>query len=304
MRVGAIDIGTNSMRLLIADVDNDKLYNREKYVNVTRIGKGVDKNGMISEKAIERNIKSLDDYVKIAKSKNCSKIKVIGTSALRDSKNKEEFVKRAEKITGVRVDIIDGDMEAKLGFFGVKNLVDRDSYTLIVDIGGGSTEFTMCDKDKNIVFSKSEDIGVVRLTERCIKSDPPCEKELIYLDSEIIKSLENTISYLKTYQIAKIIGIGGTFTSISSMIQELEPYSMEKVHKFVITYKSLIKQYEKLKSKTLEEKQMIKGLQPQRADVILAGVSIIKTFLKMIDFDKVIVSEYDNLEGLIYSIMM
>lgn len=303
MKLGAIDIGTNSMRLLICDYENGKIHNREKYVKVTRIGDGVDKTKMISEKAIERNIKTLKEYREILKKNNVSKVEIIATSAIRDSKNSQEFVDKAEKITGIRPVIIDGDIEAELGFFGVKNLIDRNDYTLIIDIGGGSTEFTLADKNEEIIFSKSENIGVVRLTERCIKNDPPTEKELFYLNSEVDRVIRDTIKILRTYRINRIIGIGGTATSIASMIQELEPYSMEKVHKFVIEYKELIKQYERLKCKKLQEKQMIKGLQIERADVILAGVMILKTIMEMIEFDKVYVSEYDNLEGMIYKLM-
>lgn len=303
MKFATIDIGTNSMRLLIADYKDNKLYNREKFVNITRIGKGVDKDGNLSPKAIDDNILSLKEYVQIAKDKHCEKIKVIGTSALRDSKNKDVFIEKAGKYAGVTVNIIGGDEEARLGFFGVKNLLDRDDYNLILDIGGGSTEFTLAHSDKEVIFNKSENIGAVRLTERLITAHPPDVNTLVQLDKMIELNIQDTIEILKTYKISKIIAIGGTASSISAIIQELEPYDSDKIHESIITYEELLSQYNTLKTKTLEQKQMIKGLQPQRADVILTGVAILKKILEMLDMDKVIVSEYDNLEGLIFSLV-
>ena len=303
MKIGIVDIGTNSMRLLIADYENNNIFNRQKYVEVTRMGKSVDKNKMISKEAIQKNSKILKRFVDMAKESHCEKINAIGTSALRDSKNSDEFVKEAFALSGVKVDIISGELEANLGFLGVKSILDKKDYTLTIDIGGGSTEFILGDKEGNLIFSKSEDIGCVRLTEKFLKEKIATLSEIKYLNEYIDMITKKTIEILKTYKIGKFIGIGGTATSISSMLQKLSVYSSEKVHNSKIYYDELLEMYNEIKEKTLEEKQIIVGLQPQRADVIFAGICILKNIMEKLNANHITVSEYDNLEGLIYYIM-
>lgn len=304
MKVATVDIGTNSMRLLIADYNENEIINREKYVHITKMGKDVDKNKKISVDSINRNTEALANFINMAKDKKCEKIKVIATSALRDSINRDDFVKEAMKKTGILVEIISGDMEANLGFLGVKSLLDKSDYTLTIDIGGGSTEFILGNNLGELVFSKSEDIGSVRLTEKFLKNDPPTEFELITLNDYIDMITKKTIDILSTYKIGKFIGIGGTATSISSMLQKLELYSSQRVHNSKIYYDDLINLYSDLSKKTLVEKQMITGLQAQRADVILAGVCILKNIMYNLNAKCIVVSEYDNLEGLVYTIKL
>lgn len=303
MRVATVDIGTNSMRLLIADYEDNKIINRKKYVEVTRIGKGVDEKGMISKDAINLNSKVLERFINLAKSKNCEKICVIGTSALRDSKNSEEFVKKAYEKTGINVEIISGEMEANLGFLGIKSILDEKKYTLTIDIGGGSTEFILGNNHGDLVFSKSENIGVVRLTERFLKDDIPTDIQIIEMNKYIEAVTSDTIQVLKTYDIGKVIGIGGTATSISAIIQQMEIYCSDKVHNSKIYYDEIVDIYINLKSMTIQEKKMIVGLQPKRADVIFTGVCIMKKIMSMLDIEYITVSEYDNLEGMIYFMM-
>ena len=303
MKVATVDIGTNSMRLLIADYENNKIFNRKKYVEVTRIGKGVDEKGMISGEAINLNSSVLEKFISLAKSKRCEKIRVIGTSALRDSKNSDELIKKAYETTGVNIEIISVEMEANLGFLGIKSILDEKKYTLTIDIGGGSTEFILGNRDGELVFSKSENIGVVRLTERFLKLDIPSDIEIIEMDKYIETVIGDTIDVLKRYDIGKFIGIGGTATSISSMIQKMEIYCSDKIHNSKIYYDELLEIYKNLKKMTLEEKKMIVGLQAKRADVIFTGVCIMKKIMSMLDIEYVTVSEYDNLEGMIYFMM-
>ena len=303
MRVATVDIGTNSMRLLIADYEDNKIINRKKYVEVTRIGKGVDEKGMISKDAINLNSEVLERFINLAKSKNCEKICVIGTSALRDSKNSEEFVKKAYEKTGINVDIISGEMEANLGFLGIKSILDEKKYTLTIDIGGGATEFILGNNHGDLGCSKSENIGVVRLTERFLKDDIPTDIQIIEMNKYIEAVTSDTIQVLKTYDIGKVIGIGGTATSISAIIQQMEIYCSDKVHNSKIYYDEIVDIYKNLKSMTIQEKKMIVGLQPKRADVIFTGVCIMKKIMSMLDIEYITVSEYDNLEGMIYFMM-
>lgn len=298
MKVGAIDIGTNSMRLLICDYIDDKIENRVKFVNTTRIGKGVDKNGYISEEAINRNIMALKEFYNICKENNCEKIYAIGTSALRDSKNKDKFIELAKKESKIDIEIITGEEESNLGFKGVLEGINSEDDILVLDIGGGSTEFIIGNID-GIKFSKSENVGALRMTEKFLTKDPICENEFDNMSLFIEKEISNTLDYIKNKGIRKIVGIGGTITSLSAMNQELEVYSMEKIHNSSISKCEIKKILQNLKKLTLSDKKELKGLQAKRADIITAGVKILDIIIENLEIENIMVSEYDNLEGLI-----
>ena len=298
MKIGAIDIGTNSMRLLVAEYKDGKLENIKKYVNTTRIGQGVDKQGYITDDAIERNVKALIEFSNICKEQNCEKIYCMGTSALRDSKNKDLFVKLAKAKAGIDVDIISGEEESNLGFKGVLEGLETSDDILVIDIGGGSTEFIIGNKE-GIRFSKSENVGALRMTEKFLHKDPIDDEEFKSMSKFIYEEVKDTLEYIKSYRVKKIVGIGGTITSLSSMNQQLEVYSMEKIHNSSISMSEIELILQNLKSMTLNDKKSLKGLQPKRADIITAGVEILHTIMKNIEIKKIIVSEYDNLEGLI-----
>ncbi|WP_296646218.1 Ppx/GppA phosphatase family protein [Romboutsia sp. 13368] len=297
MRIGTIDIGTNSMRLLIADYIDGNLVNRKKYVNTTRIGQGVDEQGYISEDAIERNIDALVEFSRICKEKGCKTVYCMGTSALRDSKNKDVFIKLAKEKTDIDVEIISGEKESHLGFMGVLEGLDEVEDILVVDIGGGSTEFIIGNED-GIRFSKSENVGALRMTEKFLNQDPINEDEFKDMSNFIYDEVKNTLECVKNHKVKKIVGIGGTITSLSAMNQALEVYSMEKIHNSKISLNEIELILQNLKKMTLSDKKSLKGLQPKRADIITAGVEILYTIMKNIEIDEITVSEYDNLEGL------
>lgn len=299
MKVGAIDIGTNSMRLLVADYVDGKFFYRQKHINTTRIGQGVDKEGFISDDAMERNISALEEFVNLAKNEKCEDIFAIGTSALRDSKNKDEFLNEASSKAGVNVEIISGQEEANLGFIGVCEGIDEERDILVIDIGGGSTEFIVGNRKEGIKFSKSENVGALRMTEKFLKSDPVKEDEFNNLEKYVFETVKNTLEYIKTFKISKIVGIGGTITSLAAVNQELEVYSMEKIHNSTLYLKEIKEMLSKLKNMKIEEKRMLKGLQPKRADIITAGAGILNIIMKSLGSEKIIISEFDNLEGLI-----
>lgn len=297
MKIGTIDIGTNSMRLLIADYNNGKIENRKKYVNTTRIGQGVDKEGYISEEALQRNINALEEFANICKVEECQAIYCMGTSALRDSKNGNVFVDRAKQKTNINVEIISGNEESNLGFMGVLEGLDTDEQILVIDIGGGSTEFIVGDIE-GIKFAKSENVGALRMTEKFLAKDPIDTNEFSNMSKFIYSEIKDTIDYIKSKQIKKIVGIGGTITSLSAMNQELEVYSMEKIHNSEVSIKNIKDILQNLKQMTLNDKKTLKGLQPKRADIITAGVEILNIIMENLEIEKIIVSEYDNLEGL------
>ena len=297
MKIGTIDIGTNSMRLLIANYNNGKIENRKKYVNTTRIGQGVDKEGYIREEVLQRNINALEEFANICKVEECQAIYCMGTSALRDSKNGNVFVDRAKQKTNINVEIISGNEESNLGFMGVLEGLDTDEQILVIDIGGGSTEFIVGDIE-GIKFAKSENVGALRMTEKFLAKDPIDTNEFSNMSKFIYSEIKDTIDYIKSKQIKKLVGIGGTITSLSAMNQELEVYSMEKIHNSEVSIKNIKDILQNLKQMTLNDKKTLKGLQPKRADIITAGVEILNKIMENLEIEKIIVSEYDNLEGL------
>ena len=299
MKIGAIDIGTNSMRLLIADYNNNKIENRKKYINTTRIGQGVDQDGYITNEALERNLKALKEFSDKCNEEKCEKVYCMGTSALRDSKNGQDFINKAKKLTNIDVKIICGEEESNLGFMGVLEGTEGDKKEdiLVIDIGGGSTEFVVGNED-GIKFCKSENVGALRMTEKFITTDPISDEEFNSMASFIEDVISSTISRLETMNISKLVGIGGAITSLSAINQQLEVYSMEKVHNSVVTKKDLEKILQNLKKMTLNDKKTLKGLQPKRADIITAGVTILHIIMEKLEIEKIMISEYDNLEGL------
>lgn len=298
MKIGAIDIGTNSMRLLIADYIDGKITNREKFVNTTRIGQGVDENGCIREDAIQRNIEALNEFALTCRKQKCEHIYCMGTSALRDSKNGDYFVNLAKEKTGIDVEIVSGNEESNLGFKGVLEGLEDKKDILVIDIGGGSTEFIIGDRE-GINFAKSENVGALRMTEKFLKEDPICETEFEEMSNFILNEIKDTLEYIKEKKIEKLVGIGGTITSLSAMNQKLEVYSMEKIHNSRVSNEDIKIILQNLKKMTLSDKKTLKGLQPKRADIITAGVKILNIIMENLEIENIIVSEYDNLEGLI-----
>ncbi|CAH2215115.1 Ppx/GppA phosphatase family protein [Tepidibacter aestuarii] len=298
MKIAAIDIGTNSMRLLLADYVEGKFFNRQKYINTTRIGQNVDKEGIISDEAIDRNVDALHEFADIAKKHGCEKIYAMGTSALRDSKNKEDFLKKAFDKSKVLVEIISGDNEADLGFLGVVQEID-DEDILVIDIGGGSTEFIVGNKTDGIKFNKSENVGALRMTEKFLTKDPIDDQEFEDAKRFIESTIMDTIDKISKFNIRKVVGIGGTITSLSAIHQDLKEYDTDKIHKSMILDADIEEILRNLKELTVKEKRNLNGLQPKRADIITAGALILNIIIKNLKIKDVTVSEFDNLEGLI-----
>lgn len=297
MKIGTIDIGTNSMRLLIGDYVDGKIQNRKKLVNTTRIGQGVDKEGYISDEAIKRNIEALREFSNICMEEKCEYVYSMGTSALRDSKNGKLFVDLAKQETGIYVDIISGQEESNLGFRGVLEGLEGNDDILVIDIGGGSTEFIIGDRE-GIKFAKSENVGALRMTEKFLKADPIADDEFEEMSTFIENEINKTLNYIKEKGIKKLIGIGGTITSLSAMHQELDVYSMKKIHNSKICKKDVEIILQSLKNMTLNDKKCLKGLQPKRSDIITSGVKILDIVMEKLEIENITVSEYDNLEGL------
>lgn len=302
MKIGAIDIGTNSMRLLTTDLVDNKLVDRKKYVNTTRIGQGVDENGFITDEAMDRNIAALKEYHDKCEEYGCEKIYCMGTSALRDSKNRDEFIKRAKDEAGIDVNVVEGEIEARLGFSGVTNGIEKEGDILVIDIGGGSTEFIFGNRD-GIKRNISINIGALRLTEKFL-SKGYTDNAFSDMKEFIYEEIKEIVEYLREKEIECICGIGGTITSLSAVNQNLEVYSMDKVHGSKITREEVESMMNRFVECSDEDRKHINGLQPKRADIISAGTEILICIMDSLSKKEVVVSEYDNLEGMAYSTIL
>lgn len=226
----------------------------------------------------------------------------MGTSALRDSKNRDEFIKRAKKEAGIDVNVVDGEIEAKLGFSGVTNGIEKEGDILVIDIGGGSTEFIFGNRD-GIKRNVSINIGALRLTEKFL-SNGYTDKAFSDMRDFIYEQINGIIEYLSEKKIECICGIGGTITSLSAVNQNLEVYSMEKVHGSKITREEVKSMMDRFVTCSEEDRKHINGLQPKRADIIAAGTEILICIMDSLNKKEVVVSEYDNLEGMAYSTIL
>lgn len=295
---GVIDIGTNSCRLFIAELENTsegKKIKRElvKDVEIVKLGEGVNKTHNLNPEAIKRTLDCLKKYKEKASSYGVENIRAFATSAVRDAENREVFLQEVSKL-GIKIECISGKTEATLNFLG-NSLVFKDRI-LVVDIGGGSTEFTL-GKDKTIDFIQSINIGAVRATEKFFSDNDYSEEKLEKCQSWIRKNLE----ILKTIKDRdfKLIGVAGTATTQISVRDKMEIYDSSKVHMATLTLDELKENLSLFLSKNFEERKKIVGLEEKRADVIIAGTLILLTILEELKQDKIIISESDNLSGAI-----
>ena len=295
---GVIDIGTNSCRLFIAELENTsegKKIKRElvKDVEIVKLGEGVNKTHNLNPNAIKRTLDCLKKYKEKASSYGVENIRAFATSAVRDAENREVFLQEVSKL-GIKIECISGKTEATLNFLG-NSLVFKDRI-LVVDIGGGSTEFTL-GKDKTIGFIQSINIGAVRATEKFFSDNDYSEEKIEKCRSWIRKNLE----ILKTIKDRdfKLIGVAGTATTQISVRDKMEIYDSSKVHMAALTLDELKENLSLFLSKNFEERKNIIGLEEKRADVIIAGTLILLTILEELNQDKIIISESDNLSGAI-----
>lgn len=296
-KIAAIDIGTNSMRLLLSDYDGKTFKDKEKHLIVTRMGQNLSVNGTIIPEAIERNINALEIFSRKAIDFGALKVIAIATSAVRDAKNRNEFLEAAKARTGIEIKVINGETEAELGITGVLCEFDASKGDiLVIDIGGGSTELVY-GSISGIKYSKSINAGTVRMTEGFFTGHPIKQDEIQNLKNNLQGLFEEPIRKLKTMNIKKVVAIGGTATTIAAIYHNLSIYDAQKVHNTVVDIDYLNMLFEKLKNMTVEQRYDVKGLQKERADVVPAGIYIMLHLLQSLGITSFTASENDNLEG-------
>lgn len=277
MKYGVIDIGSNSVRLMISSGDKT-LY---KKVKTTRLAEGMGEELMLKPEAIERTANAVSFFKQCAIDDGANEVYAFATASVRQAHNGYEFCDKVKQLCGLNVEVISGQTEAMLGAKGA--LGDKDG--AIIDVGGASTEITVV-KNGKIVFCKSIDLGVVKI------------KDAVGQDYDKVEKLvKQKLIEFGCVPESQFYGIGGTATSIAGILLELEPYDPEKVDGYCVTIESLEKLNNKLFSMTEQQKRNLKGLQPERAGVIAGGCFVVLQILQMTNSKRVTVSEKDNLEG-------
>ncbi len=278
-RVASIDIGTNTILLLIAEVDHRKLKPLLEIETIVRLGEGVQKNGVLSEEATKRGLQTLAQYLEKCQAMEVGKTFAVGTSALREAKNSEDFLKLIKEKLDLSIEIISGEEEARLSYLAVaKDLGEVKKSILVVDVGGGSTEFIL-GKGNRIAQWVSLPLGSVRFTETFLLSDPVQDDEWEKMEEKIQEWL---IHIPHSEEPFSMVAVGGTATTLASVEMELKEFVPEKIHHFELKREALGRQLSLYRSKTIQERREIPGLAPARADVILAGGAILyKTMEEM-----------------------
>lgn len=255
----AIDIGTNSIRTLIAEIHKNDLNIIKKEMEMTRIGKGIDRTGLLSSEGIDATIEALKRFKADATSQGVVDINAIATSAVRDAVNRAYFLRRVQEEVDIEVEVIDGQKEAELGFKGIIGGMQFNGNILAVDIGGGSTELILGSRD-GIEYSTSINIGAVRLTDKFITTDPIISEEVSNLENGIKEYIDEPLKHICKYSIDKVVGIGGTITTLGAVKQEMEVYDRNKIHNFKLDLLDIEKISKDFIVKNNNERKMIKGL--------------------------------------------
>lgn len=298
-KLAAIDIGTNSMRMMLCETVGNSIVKKEKELIVTRIGKDLFETGRISEKALVRNIEALKYFKNKADRYGAEAVLAIATSAVRDASNGMEFVEAARIQAGVDIRIISGEEEAQLGIIGVMSEPGTASDSvLVLDIGGGSTELILGNKDR-IDYSVSIQAGAVRMTEQFINENPISDDAVNNLKQRLGGLFQEPFDRLGQEKIGRIIAIGGTATTTAAIYHCMDIYKPEIVHNTSIDLSFISSTFERLKEMTIQERYLVKGLQKERADVIPAGLYIMKHVVEGLGMSSLTVSENDNLEGVV-----
>jgi exopolyphosphatase / guanosine-5'-triphosphate,3'-diphosphate pyrophosphatase len=313
VRVAVVDIGTNSTRLLIADVDPDggSVHELLRRSHVTRLGHGVDAHGSLSEQAVERVFRTLEDYRAAIHSHGASANLAVLTSAVRDAANGADFAARVRQDFDLDARVLSGDEEAQLTFLGAMagrpieggetrpGGLGRQAATeptVVIDIGGGSTEFVV-GVGRTAGFHTSLPVGVVRMSERHIHSDPPASHELQALALDVRTTLLEGLPPEERAPVKSGIAVAGTATSAASIDQELDPYDPARVHGYTLFLGTVEMLLARLADMTEEERRRVVGLDPDRAPTIVAGMILLGEALRAFELEQVEVSEHDILYG-------
>lgn len=300
MKVAAIDCGTNSIRLLIAHEEDGRLVDHVRLLEIVRLGEGVDQTGSFSDAALERTFAATQKYGGLIQEYGVERIRFCATSASRDVKNREAFISGVTSTLGVVPEVISGEEEAGLSFLGATH--DRsDGPFLVVDIGGGSTEFVV---GQNAVEAAiSVDIGCVRMTERHMSSDPITEGEILAAGNDIDRAIVRALETVPYRSAQRLIAVAGTATTVAAASLGLTQYEPEKIHGAEITLSEVQRINQLMMEMTRSERAALPYMHPGRVDVIAAGSLVLRRVLELTGFDSFVASEHDILDGIAFSLL-
>jgi exopolyphosphatase / guanosine-5'-triphosphate,3'-diphosphate pyrophosphatase len=297
MRVAVIDIGTNSTRLLVADVHDGVVEELHRRTEVTRLGEGVEASGRLSDAAIARVSDALASYREAIDGLGGERVVAVATSAMRDAENGPAFRDEIQRRFDVDARTISGDEEARLTFLGATVGRAAGAETMVIDIGGGSTEYVTGQAGSDPGFHVSTRMGSVRHTERHLRSDPPTDDELAALAADVRSIVEAEVPAEVRERVEEGIAVAGTATSLAAIDQELDPYDPEKVHGYRLSRGACQRILARLASLPVDQRRGVSGLHPDRAPSIVAGAGILLESMRCFDLDAIEVSENDILHG-------
>jgi exopolyphosphatase / guanosine-5'-triphosphate,3'-diphosphate pyrophosphatase len=296
-RIGVVDLGTNSTRLLVADVEDGAVTELERRTVVTRFGEGVDATGHLSDAAIARVDDTLAGYRELLDGLRVERVVGVATSAMRDAENGPAFREHVRRRFDIDAHTISGDEEARLTFRGATAGRDDASSTMVIDIGGGSTEYVVGRPRDDPGFHVSTRMGAVRHTERFLSSDPPTDEELAALSADAGRIVEEQVPAKVRAATEHGIAVAGTATTLAAIDQELDPYDADRVHGYTLDLSACERMLAMLAALPLAERRTVTGLDPARAPSIVAGAGILVRSIRAFGLDAVEISEADILHG-------
>lgn len=309
-RLAAVDCGTNSLRLLISDVEDDGRVNEVmRLMEVVRLGQGVDATGELNPQAIERTREVLSKYVGFMKQESVADVRMVATSATRDASNRDDFFDMTaqllgEVVPGAKAEVISGEEEAQLSFTGaVADFPAEEGPFCVIDLGGGSTEFIVGDSDGTIHGSFSAQMGCVRLTERIMRSDPPTETEIDIAEDYVVERIHEVEKLVPIAQAKTFVGCAGTFTTLAALALGLESYDPRQIHASSLRFEALRVLTKQLIAESASQRATHPVMHPGRADVIGSGSVVVNGIMDLIELkthvDHIEISEKDILDGII-----
>ena len=295
-RVAAIDCGTNSIRLLIADITDGISSELVREMRIVRLGQGVDATGRLADEAIDRTLQATREYAELISMLGVERVRFCATSAARDAENADDFAAAVESILGVRPQVLTGQEEALASFVGATRGLEP-ARTLVVDIGGGSTELVV-GEGSDVEWSTSLDIGSVRLTERFLRSDPPPVAQLTAAMHHLDSVLSPAVADLKP--VASIVGVAGTITTVAAHALDLPSYDRDAIHGARLSFDALRSACLSLVQMSAADRRALPFMHPGRADVIGGGALVLDRVLEQLplDTDSMLISEHDILDGI------
>jgi len=296
MRVAVIDMGSNSTRLLVAEVDGERIRELERHSTVTRLGRGVDTSRKLSADAIEDVCDTVGGYLELVERHDVEQLVAVATSAVRDAENSGAFCGELRERFLLSARVLSGDDEARLTYLGAVHDRPATEGALVIDIGGGSTELVV-GSGSDVAWHASLDAGTVRHTERHLAHDPAEQTELETLADDVRSLIDGALSGSDFAHAQSGIGVAGTPTSLAAIEQQLDPYDPDAVHGSELTLESVQRMLSELAAKSLSERLEVTGLHPGRAPTIVAGVVILIQVMRAFGLSEIEVSEHDILYG-------